>query len=70
MYTIKFLCSPYYLFICLFVWIFKTRFLYVALAVLELRDLPASPSRVLGLEACSIIIQRVITTFKSMDQWD
>ena len=34
------------------VWFFETGFLCVALAVLELRDLLASASKVLGLKAC------------------
>jgi hypothetical protein len=37
-------------FVCLF---FETGFLCVALAVLELRNPPASASRVLGLKACA-----------------
>jgi hypothetical protein len=32
---------------------FETGFLCIALAVLELRNLPASASRVLGLKACA-----------------
>jgi hypothetical protein len=55
----------FFLFVCLFVcFVFKTGFLYVSLAVLELtlyvdqaglvlRDLPASASQVLGLKACA-----------------
>jgi hypothetical protein len=42
------------LFVCLFVFcFFKTGFLSIALAVLELRNLPASASQVLGLKACA-----------------
>jgi hypothetical protein len=44
-----------------FVWVFfffffflETGFLCIALAVLELRNLPASASQVLGLKACAI----------------
>jgi hypothetical protein len=36
-----------------FFWFFETGFLCVALAVLELRNLPASASRVVGLKACA-----------------
>jgi hypothetical protein len=39
-----------FLFVCLF---FETGFLCVALAVLELRNPPASASRVPGLKACA-----------------
>jgi hypothetical protein len=53
---------PFCLFVCLFVfWFFKTGFLCIALAVLELthqaglevRNPPASPSQVLGLKVCA-----------------
>ena len=40
------------LFICLFGWFLETRFLCVALAVPELRDLPAFTSGALGLKIC------------------
>jgi hypothetical protein len=40
------------LFVCLFLF-FETGFLCVALAVLGLRNLPASASQVLGLKACA-----------------
>jgi hypothetical protein len=36
-----------------FFWFFETGFLCIALAVLELRNPPASASRVLGLKACA-----------------
>jgi hypothetical protein len=36
---------------------FKTGYLCVALAVLELRKLPASASQVLGLKACATTAQ-------------
>jgi hypothetical protein len=36
-----------------FFWFFKTGFLCIVLAVLELRNPPASASRVLGLKACA-----------------
>jgi hypothetical protein len=54
------------LFVCLFGWFFETGFLYspgcpgthsVDQAGLELRNPPASASRVLGLKACAITAQ-------------
>jgi hypothetical protein len=39
--------------ILFFFWFFETGFLCVALAVLELRNPPASASQVLGLKACA-----------------
>jgi hypothetical protein len=43
---------------CFFdVWFFETGFLFVALAGLELRNLPASASQVLGLKACTTTAQ-------------
>jgi hypothetical protein len=43
-----------WLFVCLFV-CFKTGYYYVALAGLELRDLPAPASRMLGSKVCASI---------------
>jgi hypothetical protein len=39
--------------VCFGFWFFKTGFLCIALAVLELRNPPASASQVLGLKACT-----------------
>jgi hypothetical protein len=46
-------CDFFSFFSFFFFWFFETGFLYIALAVLELRNLPASASRVLGLKACA-----------------
>jgi hypothetical protein len=43
---------------------FETGFLCVALAVLELRNLPASASRVLGLKACTTMPSGMINFLK------
>ena len=53
-----YICMYIYVCVCVcinnfFLLIFETGFLCVALAVLELRNLPASASRVLGLKACA-----------------
>ena len=48
-----FLCCC--LFVCLFVLFFETGFVCITLGALELRNLPASASRVLGLKACTTI---------------
>jgi hypothetical protein len=54
---------------------FKTGFLYISLAVLELtlnqaglelRNLPASASQVLGLKACTTTVQPLITSLISL----
>jgi hypothetical protein len=39
------------IFFFFFFWFFETGFLCIALAILELRNLPASASQVLGLKA-------------------
>ena len=45
-----------FLFLFFWFWFFKTGFLCIALTVLvELRNLPASASQVLGLKACATI---------------
>jgi hypothetical protein len=46
-------CTCLVLFCFVLFLFFETGFLCVALAVLELRNLPASASRVLGLKACA-----------------
>jgi hypothetical protein len=45
--------------------LFETGFLCVALAVLELRNPPASASQVLGLKACSTTV-RLYFVFKKV----
>jgi hypothetical protein len=47
--------APHTFFVCLVGWFFRTEFLCITLAVLELRNLPASASQTLGLKACSNI---------------
>ena len=63
---------PNILFFCLFVFFFKTRFLCIALSVLELtvdqaglklRNPPASASQVLGLKACATTLGSVVTSY-------
>jgi hypothetical protein len=49
----RFIYFIIYLFINISGFFFKTGFLCVALAVLELRNSPASASQVLGLKACA-----------------
>jgi hypothetical protein len=59
------MANLFFFFFLFFVWFFKTGFLCITLAVLELklRNLPASASQMLGLKACTTTAQLNIHFF-------